>query len=836
MSLTSWWDRLALDLRHSLRVLGKAPAFTAIAILSLALGIGANTAIFSIVYAVMLKTLPVEEPQQLVQFSIGDRQTSITNPIWEALRDREQVFDGAFAYGSAKFDLASGGEKQQVNGLYVSGDYFKALGVPAYAGRTFTREDDKRGGGTHGPVAVLSHAFWKARYQESAKAIGSSLRLDGHMFTIVGVTPPDFFGVTSGSTFDVAVPIGTQDIIRGKDSMLDRRSTWWLRVVGRLKPGESTEQAQAGLRAIQPQVREATVPPNWSANERDGYLAGATQGFTLLPAATGPSNLRTRYQTALLTLTGAVALVLLIACANLANLLLARASARRKEFAVRLALGASRARLVRQLLSESLLLAAAGAALGLVFAHWASRLIVAQMSTPRSPIFLDLTIDRTVLGFTMGVAALTALIFGLAPAFRSTDLGANALLRGSGRSIAAGWRGFGLEKLLVIVQIAFSLVLIFGAALFVRSFNALSTIDPGFDRREILMVGVDARRANFPDERRAVEFARLLESMRAVPGVKSAAALVMTPIDGGSWTSEAYVRDHQAASGRDRRIYMNRVSPEYFATMGATLRGGREFNEHDTVGAPRVAIVNEAFVRKFMRGRNPIGQAFEMPGDNDERQRETVQIVGLVKDMKYVSLRAEVPETVFVPTAQEPKPGNYPNFAVRGAGGDVMALSRGITAAARAIHPDLMLEFRVFDTMVKESLAQERLIAMLSSFFGALALLVAGIGLYGVMSLAVSRRRQEIGIRMALGAHPSWLIAMVLRDVAIVTIAGLAVGTISGVLSGHLVTTLLFGLEPNDVATWAGAIAALASAAALAGYLPARRAARVDPMTALREE
>ncbi len=473
--------------------------------------------------------------------------------------------------------------------------------------------------------------------------------------------------------------------------MLDRRSTWWLRIVGRLKPGESLEQAQAGLRAIQPQVREATIPPNYTAGEREGYLAGpaATSAFTLLPAATGPSSVRTRYRTALLTLTGAVALVLLIACANLANLLLARASARRKEFAVRLALGASRARLVRQLLTESLLLAIAGAALGLLFAQWASRLIVSQMSSARAPIFLDLSIDRTVLGFTMAAAALTTLIFGLAPAFRSTNLSANALLRGSGRSIAAGWRGFGLEKLLVVIQIAFSLVLIFGAALFVRSFNALSTLDPGFDRHEVLIVGLDARRANFPEEQRPAEFARLLEGMRAVPGVKSAAALSMTPIDGGAWTSRAFVRDYQAATEQDRRIYMNRVSPDYFATIGAMLRGGRDFNEHDTLNAPQVAIVNEAFARKFMRGGNPIGQSFLVPGDNNEDERRTLQIVGMVKDMKYVNLRAEVPETVFVPMAQEPKPGNYPNFAVRGTGGDVRALARGITAAARGVHPEL---------------------------------------------------------------------------------------------------------------------------------------------------
>ena len=835
VSLTSWWDRLALDLRHSLRVLGKAPAFTTIAILSLALGIGANTAIFSIVYAVMLKTLPVEDPQQLVQFSIGERQMSITNPIWEAIRDREKVFDDAFAFGTTRFDTSSGGEKQPVLGLYVSGGFFSTLGVPAYAGRILTRDDDKRGGGVHGPVAVLSHAFWRNRYQASAKAIGSSIRLDGAVFTIVGVTPPGFFGTSPGATFDVAVPLATQDLVRGKDSMLDRRTTWWLRMMGRLKPGESLEQAQIGLRAIAPQVREATVPPNYSPADQKTYLGGPTNAFSLLPASTGQSGVRGRFRTALLTLTGAVALVLLIACANLANLLLARASARRKEFAVRLALGASRGRLVRQLLTESLLLATAGAALGLVFAQWASHAIVAQMSSSTAGIALDLSIDRSVLGFTMAVTALTAVIFGLAPAFRSTDLSANALLRGSGRSIAAGWRGFGLEKLLVVVQIAFSLVLVFSAALFVRSFATLATLDPGFDSREVIVAYIDAQRAKYPAEQRFTEFTRLLEGVRAVPGVRSAASSVMTPMTGSSWTDTVFVRGHETASRQDRRVYVNRISPKYFETMGTPIRGGRDFNEHDTLSSPVVAIVNEAFARKFMRGTNPVGQTFELPSDNDDNVRKPLQIVGLVKDAKYTNLRDAIPETVYIAAAQDKAPGNFPTFVVRGAG-DTAALTRAITGVFRGVHPELAVEFRVFDTLVKDSLGQERLIAMLSSFFGALALLVAGIGLYGVMSLAVARRRQEIGIRMALGAHPSSVVAMVLRDVAIVTIAGLVVGTISGALSGHLVTTLLFGLEPNDVATWIGAIAALASAAALAGYLPARRAARVDPMTALREE
>jgi putative ABC transport system permease protein len=836
VAFTAWLDRLVLDVRLSIRVLGKAPMFAGIAVLSLGLGIGANTAIFTIVHALMLKALPVAEPERLVQVVIGRDQTTFTNPIWEAIRDRQPIFDGMVAFSHTRFDLASGGEKQFIDGAHVNGEYFRALGVGAFAGRLLTSDDDRRDGGAHGPVAVLGYAYWRDHYHGSHDALGRTIRLDGHAFTIVGVTPPGFFGVNVGSRVDVTVPISAHVLIRGKDHALDRRTMWWLRVFGRLKPGLSIQQAEVNIRALVPQIREATMPDQYvRQQDRDAYLK---ESLSLVSAASGHSYLRDRYRTALLTLMVAVGLVLLIACANLANLLLARASARQKEFAVRLALGASRARLVRQLLTESVLLSSAGALLGVLFARWASALLVRQIARGSSPIFLDLSIDTTILLFTIGVAVVTAAIFGLAPAFRSTDLNAHALLKGSSRSVVgSGWNGFSLEKLLVVVQIAVSLVLVCGAALLVRSFASLATLDPGFDRRQVLVVNIDARQANYPPERRAAEFRRILDALRELAGVHSAAETMITPISGSTWTDAGFVPGKESLSHLQRRVFMNRVSPGYFGTLGTPIYAGRDISEIDTQKTPAVALVNEAFARVFFDGDNPVGRTFDVPdftAASPDRYKR-YHVVGFVKDSKFDSLRKDVAPTAFVAMAQDAIHGVHATFVVRGTS-DKAALVSAVTTAVRGIHRDLALEFELLDTILKDSLAQERLIAILSGFFGALALLVAGIGLYGVMSLAVSRRRSEIGIRMALGARPASVVRMIVWDVAIVTAIGLAIGGVSGVLSGRLFSPLLFGIEPSDGPTWVMTITTLGAAAAVAGYLPARRASRLDPMIALREE
>jgi putative ABC transport system permease protein len=556
------------------------------------------------------------------------------------------------------------------------------------------------------------------------------------------------------------------------------------------------------------------------------------------PAATGTSHLRTQYRTALFTLSTVVGLVLLIACANLANLLLARATARQREFAVRLALGASRPRLVRQLLIESLLIALAGAGLGMLLARWASGLLVHQL-TPANratfPIVLDLTLDWRVLGFTAAAAIATALLFGLAPAFRSTDLSAGALMKSGGRSIASGWSRVNLEKVLIAAQIALSLVLVFGASLFVRSFASLATLDPGFTRERVLLVDVNIRRADYPVDRRLAVYERLAEAQRATPGVQSLAYAAVTPISGYMTDDEIEVDGFTPANKMDSAVHMNRVSPGYFQTLGTALRAGRDFDTHDTAQAPRVAIINETMARKFFKGRNPIGQHFRERNVNAGDVRQTIEIVGIAQDSKYETLREDIPPTAYMPMLQEATPANTMTYMLRAAG-DPRALITSLSQAVSRVNGNITFDFGTLAEQVDASLVQERLLAMLAGFFGALALLVAGIGLYGVMWLAMTRRRGEIGIRLALGAEPGAVIRMVLREVATLTAIGLATGAVVAIATGRLVANLLFGLTATDVSTWLVAIALLGSVAALAGYLPARRASRVDPMVALREE
>ena len=527
-------EGLMPDFRDAFRALRGTPIVTLVAILSLALGIGANTAIFSIVNSLMLRTLPVASPERLFLVNTGpEARTSWTNPIWEQIRDRQQVFDGALAWASTRFNLAQGGQTEFVDGVWASGGYFDVLGVTPLLGRTFRPEDDRRGGGPDGPVAVISYSFWQRRYGGEAGAVGRSLVIERVPYTIIGVTPPEFFGTEVGRAFEVAIPLGTEPLIRGKESGLDRRSMWWLNVMVRLKPDQPIEAATTALRGVQPQVREATIPEHYRPQDRDRYLA---EPFTLDPAARGSSMLRSRYERPLQLIMVVVGTVLLIACANIANLLLARAAARRHEISVRLALGASRLRLVRQLLAESLLLSGCGALLGLLFAHWGSRLLLRQLSTATSRVFLDLALDWRVLIFTSAAAVTTALLFGMAPAFRASRVDPNESLKEQGRGISTD-RRFSIGNLLVVVQVALSLILVVAAGLFLRTFSSLANLDLGFQREGVVVVNVNAQLLGLEPAARGRLFERVRQAALSTPGVHQASLSVVTPVSGSTWNN-----------------------------------------------------------------------------------------------------------------------------------------------------------------------------------------------------------------------------------------------------------------------------------------------------------
>ncbi len=815
------------DLRDALRALKATPVISAVAILSLALGVGANTAIFSLVDSVLLKSLPVREPERLVYLTDG----SWTNPIWEQIRDRQSdLFEGATAFSGGPFDLASGGQARPVYGLYASGGFFDVLGVPAILGRTFTANDDRRGGGPDGAVTVISHRFWQNHFGGAADVIGKSITLSRVPFTIIGVTPAGFFGPEVGEAFDVIVPIGTEPLIRGAGSGLDGRSFWWLEIMARLKPGQTVEEANTALRAIQPRIREATLPDGWRPADLANYLSGK---LTLEPAAAGQSFLRSRYQQPLLAIMVVVGLVLLIACANIANLMLARGNGRRHEISIRRALGASRARLARQFFTESLLLSFAGAAVGLVFAHWGSRLVVQQLSTWRTAVFLDLPLDWRVLGFTAAIAIATAVLFGTAPALRATTVEPNESLKEQGRSMAGeGKRALGTP--LVVAQVALSLVLIVAAGLFVRTFVTLATRDLGFNRERIMVVAIDAEQSKATREQRALLFDRVAEAVAAVPGVDRSAASAITPVSGMMWNNRFDFPELPNLSDRERIVNQNFVTPGWFATYGTAMIAGRDFTDRDKAGSPPVVIVNEAFLDKYMRGASPLGRTVT-PTSRPKEPGVPMTIVGVVRNAVYRTVREPAPPIMYRPLAQA---GDFPPFlsvSVTAKSGSPSLLTRSIVEAIGQVDRDLSLTFRPLAEQVNGALAQERVVALLSGFFGLLALLLAAIGLYGVTSYAVSRRRTEIGIRMALGADPNGVVRLVLRRVTLLVLTGIAIGAGISLWAARFVTTLLYGLEPRDPVTLIGAAAVLAIIGALAGWLPARRAARIDPAEVLRQ-
>jgi predicted permease len=818
-------ERLIQDLRYGCRTLTGTPVVSAVAILSLALGIGANTAIFSVLNTLLLRSLPVDEPRQLVLLQDeSGRRREWTNPIWEQVRDRAGLFDGAFAASSARFNLAVRGESEFVDGLWASGNMFDVLGVRAVIGRTLTDRDDRAGGGPDGPVAVIGYGFWQRRFGGDPNAIGRALVVDGAVFTIVGVTPPQFFGVDVGRTFDVALPVGTVTLVRNPRP-LQQRSIWWLRIMIRLKPGQSAEAGTALLRALQPQIREATLPTDWHPGELGKFLRDP---FRLESAANGDSNLRRRYLRPLTTIMVVVGAVLLIACANLANLLLARAAARRHELSLRMALGASRLRLVRQLLTESLLLSAVGALLGLVLAHWGSRLLVGELSTAANTVFLDLSLDWRVLAFTASVAVATAVLFGTAPAWRGARLQPHAALKSRGRG-AIGDGSLGPGHLLIVVQVALSLVLLAGAGLFVRTFSTLANLDTGFDARSILVAGVELTPRIDP-ARRPELFRQLLAAAAAIPGVSSAALSHGIPLSNNTWNNLIELPDGPELPAAERLTYFNIVSAGWFRTYGTPILDGRDFTSDDTPGSPMVAIVNEAFARRFNAGRNPVGMRVRQPWDIERR------VVGYVTDAVYESLRDPVPPTLYMPYGQSKVLPSSTSVSIRAAGGSPAQLTRPLIAALSQVDRDLIVTPRSMADRLDAALVQERLVAALSSFFGALALLLAGLGLYGLTSYAVNRRRSEIGIRIALGAAPSGVMVLVLRQAALLVATGILIGTGLSLWATRFVSPLLFRLEPHDPPTLAVAILLLAAIGLFAGWLPARRASRLDPAQVLREE
>ena len=820
---------LRTDVRDAWRSLRAAPVVTIIAVLSLAFGVGANTALFSILNSLVYKSLPVHEPERLVQIDGGPW----TNPIWEQIRDRQdQLFDGAFAWSSTRFDLSMRGESDFAYGAFASGGFFDVLGVKrahrphVHEGGRRTRRRPGRPCGSH-RLRLLAEALRRHSRRD---------RQDGH-----AAAP----AVHDHRRPAAAVPRTGNRLVRGRSSCRcqppsscaaappacstsDRHggSTSW-RASNLARP---MDQATQALRGVQPAVKDATVPLDWSKEDQNNFLK---EPLTLIRASNGESDLRARFQRPLTILLVVVGLVLVIACANIANLLIARATARRHELSVRLALGATRWRLARQLLLESLILAAAGAVGGLLVAQWGSQLLVRQLTTMTNRVTLDLAIDWRILIFTTAVATLTALLFGLAPAMGVNRIVPSDALKERGRGLTGDSR-FGVRNMLVVAQVALSLALVVAAGLFVHTFASLATRNPGFDPEPLMVVRANVARSQVPREGRLELFERLREGAAATPGVASATASVVTPVGNVRWNDLIEPPDGLTLPRDKTMSWMNAVTPGWFATYGVRLKSGRDISDHDRAGGPPVAVVDETFARRFFPNVDPVGRHIvrRVPPNG----KASVEIVGVVENTVYSSLRSDLAPTMFVPLAQSDEKDTEIALTVRATGGSQAQLSRALATSLLNVDGAVALTFRPLSDQLGASLRQERLVAMLAGFFGALALVLSGLGLYGVTAYAVGRRRAEIGIRLALGSTRAAIVQLVLQRVGWLVGIGIAAGAGLSLWLVTYVASLLYGVESRDPWTIIGAAASLAIVGVLAGWLPARRASRVDPTVALRTD
>ncbi len=834
--MTNLWP----DLRFSLRAMRRSPLFASVAILSLALGIGANTAIFTLMDQLMLRKLPIKDPDQLVMLyqrgahngnNMGIRMHSY--PIYEDFQRRAAPFSEVLCRRLASASVSVENQTERVEIELVSGNFFTMLGVKSAAGRVFNSQDDDRVVLGH-PSVVLSYDYWDTRFGRDPKAVGKKILVNNYPMTIVGVSAPAFAGIDPAVSPQIRVPILMEPAMIPQWSWMqpyDRR-TRWVQVFARLKPGYTVESARAPLQGLFHQIREyeATLPAakNWTADARDQFMRGTVH---IEKAATGYSSLRNSFSTALIVLMCMVGLVLLIACANVANLLIARAFARQKEIAVRLSIGASRGQLIRQLLVESLVLSLAGGIAGVLLAIAMTRGLLALVPSDGNPLLIQAQPDLRVLSFTLALTFVTGLIFGLVPALRASRPDLWTTLKDAVGSIAGSGGSLFLRKGLVTAQVALSFLLLFGAGLFVRSLHNLQAVDTGFRDLDNLVTFQVSPALNGYDAPRTVRFYEdLLENIRAIPGVRSAGLASVALLHGDEWDSTTSVEGHTAKDGEDMQAFMNSISPGYFATMGIAIKDGRDFDRRDIKDNSRVAIVNENFARHFFGGKSAVGRHLGRGGG--PRTKLDTEIVGVVGDSLYEGPREGVRRQVFVP--------NWGNggvaFYVRAGSGSTSAYAAVRNEVKKLDAAMPVYELKTLGGQLDETLLTERLVALLSAGFGLLATLLAAMGLYGVMAFVVARRTKELGVRMALGARPASVIWLVMKDVLVLLALGLAVGIPSAIALGRFVAAQLYGIKVNDPWIAGASIAMLIAVATLAGFVPAQRASRIDPILALRYE